>query len=132
MYRTRRLSQLSRVCLTPSRITTRILPRPYASAATTFENGTNAYYADEMYKAWRQDPSSVHASWQAYFRGLDKGLSSDQAFRPPPALALEGEDVPALVGGSHQIHVHGDQDLSDHLKVSESKLSAAACPLNVI
>lgn len=126
MYRTKRLSQLSRVCLSPSRITPRTLPRPYASVATTFENGTNAYYADEMYKAWRQDPSSVHASWQAYFSGLDKGLPSDQAFRPPPSL----EVMPALVGES--IQVQGDQDLSDHLKVSENKLSSVGCPLNVI
>ena len=128
MYRTKRLSQLSRFCLRQPRIIPRILPRPYASAATTFENGTNAYYADEMYKAWRQDPSSVHASWQAYFSGLDKGLPSDQAFRPPPSL----EAMPALEGGSQSIQVHGDQDLSDHLKVSESKSFSAGCPLNVI
>ena len=81
-----------------------------------------------MYKAWRQDPSSVHASWQAYFSGLDKGLPSDQAFRPPPSL----EAMPALEGGSQSIQVHGDQDLSDHLKVSESKSFPAGCPLNVI
>ena len=128
MYRAKRLSQLSRVCLTPSRITPRILPKLYASAATTFENGTNSYYADEMYKAWRQDPSSVHASWQAYFNALEKGLPSDQAFRPPPSL----EAMPALVGGTHHIQVHGDQDLSDHLKVSDSELPSAGCPLNVI
>jgi len=127
MYRTKRFSQLSRLCLSTPRITPRILPRTYASAATTFENGTNAYYADEMYKAWRQDPSSVHASWQAYFRGLDQGLPSDQAFRPPPSL----EAMPALVTGT-TIQVHGDQDLSDHLKVSESNLPSAGSPLNVI
>jgi 2-oxoglutarate dehydrogenase E1 component len=128
MYRTKRLSQLSRLCLSPSRITPRILPRPYTSAATTFENGTNAYYADEMYKAWRQDPSSVHASWQAYFSGLDKGLPSDQAFRPPPSLA----DMPAPADGMHHIQMQGDLDVSDHLKVSRTMLSSAGCPLNVI
>src|SRR5260370_4877611 len=109
MYRTKPFSQLSRACLSPSRITPRTLPRLYASAATTFENGTNAYYADEMYTAWRQDPSSVHASWQAYFSGLDKRLPSDQAFRPLPSLAA----MPAPADGTHQIQVHGDQDVSD-------------------
>ncbi|KAG5221110.1 2-oxoglutarate dehydrogenase E1 component [Salix suchowensis] len=48
-----------------------------------FANGTNAYYAEEMYRIWRQDPKAVHASWDVYFRGMDKGLSSPQAFQPP-------------------------------------------------
>ena len=31
-------------------------------------NGTNAAYVDEMYMAWKDDPSSVHRSWDAYFK----------------------------------------------------------------
>src|SRR5690242_16654917 len=40
------------------------------SGGDTFINTTNAYYAEEMHKLWKQDPSSVHASWDVYFRGL--------------------------------------------------------------
>lgn len=84
-----------------------------ATAATTFENGTNQHYSQEMYRAWRQDPLSVHASWNAYFSGLDKGLDSDSAFQPPPTLL----NIPTPAGGSPALHVHGGQDLTDHLKV---------------
>ncbi|KAG7088597.1 2-oxoglutarate dehydrogenase E1 component [Marasmius oreades] len=77
-----------------------------------FANGTNAYYAEEMYRHWRQDPKSVHASWDVYFRGLDKGLSSPQAFQPPPSLVAPPADgAPALYATS------GGTELDDHLKV---------------
>lgn len=77
-----------------------------------FANGTNAYYAEEMYKHWRQDPSSVHVSWDAYFRGLDKGLPSSVAFQPPPSLVAPPTDgAPALHATS------GGAELDDHLKV---------------
>ncbi|KAH8825079.1 2-oxoglutarate dehydrogenase E1 component [Flagelloscypha sp. PMI_526] len=77
-----------------------------------FANGTNAYYADEMYRLWRQDPKSVHASWDVYFSGMDKGLSSPRAFQPPPGILGTSADgsaaLTALSSGAH---------LDDHLKV---------------
>ncbi|KAJ4493227.1 oxoglutarate dehydrogenase [Lentinula lateritia] len=77
-----------------------------------FANGTNAYYAEEMYRHWRQDPSSVHASWDAYFKGLDKGLPSSVAFQPPPSLVAPPTDgAPALHASA------GGAELDDHLKV---------------
>jgi 2-oxoglutarate dehydrogenase complex dehydrogenase (E1) component-like enzyme len=33
---------------------------------------------EEMYEAWAYDPKSVHASWDAYFRG--------GAYQAPPSL----------------------------------------------
>jgi len=75
-----------------------------------FANGTNAYYAEEMYKHWREDPKSVHVSWDVYFSGMDKGLSSAQAFQPPPRL----NTVP--VDGAPALHSRGGE-LDDHLKV---------------
>ncbi|EEB96771.1 hypothetical protein MPER_04039, partial [Moniliophthora perniciosa FA553] len=61
---------------------------------------------------WRQDPNSVHASWNAYFSGLDKGLASPQAFQPPPSLVAPPADgAPALHATS------GGAELDDHLKV---------------
>ncbi|KAI0035818.1 2-oxoglutarate dehydrogenase complex E1 component mitochondrial precursor [Vararia minispora EC-137] len=75
-----------------------------------FANGTNAYYAEEMYRHWKEDPKSVHPSWDAYFSGLDKGLGGD-AFQAPPGLAATPVDgVPSLYPES------GSQ-LDDHLKV---------------
>ena len=74
-----------------------------------FANGTNTYYVEEMYRLWRQDPKSVHASWDVYFSGMDKGLPSFKAFQPPPTIA-PADGAPAL-------HAHGGAELDDHLKV---------------
>ena len=101
-------------------VTLRSTPQVHRSLATAakppspndpFANGTNAYYVEEMYRAWRQDPSSVHTSWNAYFSGLDKGLPSDQAFQPPPTF------LPAPVGGAPMLSPGRGNNLDDHLKV---------------
>lgn len=94
-----------------------VLARLYATAPPpspndAFATGTNAYYAEEMYKYWKQDPSSVHASWQAYFSGLDKGLPSASAFQPPPDYT----GVPVAADGAPTLSV-GSGALTDHLKV---------------
>ncbi|KAI0920049.1 2-oxoglutarate dehydrogenase E1 component [Taiwanofungus camphoratus] len=76
-----------------------------------FANGTNAYYVEEMYRHWRQDPKSVHVSWDAYFSGMDKGLPSAKAFQPPPNL------VPTPADGAPALFAAGGAELDDHLKV---------------
>ncbi|KAF4986409.1 hypothetical protein F66182_16828, partial [Fusarium sp. NRRL 66182] len=65
-----------------------------------------------MYLAWRNDPTSVHISWQTYFKNMENGdLPISQAFQPPPTI------VPTPVGGVPQ-HMHAaGQDLTNHLKV---------------
>lgn len=78
-----------------------------------FANGTNAYYAEEMYRHWRQDPSSVHVSWDAYFSGMEKGLPSSKAFSPPPSL------LPPPADGAPALHAGGGAQLDDHLKVNQ-------------
>ena len=70
------------------------VPKGGPSANDNFANSTNAYYVDEMYRRWKEDPSSVHASWDTYFKGLDQGLPSDQAFVPPPGLVDTGAVEP--------------------------------------
>ena len=77
-----------------------------------FANGTNAYYVEEMYRHWRQDPKSVHASWDVYFSGMDKGLPSHQAFQPPPTF------LPQPIGGAPALHTGKGAELDDHLKVT--------------
>ena len=84
-------------------------PAQPPSSNDPFANGTNTYYVEEMYRLWRQDPKSVHASWDVYFNGMDKGLPSFKAFQPPPTIA-PADGAPAL-------HAHGGAELDDHLKV---------------
>jgi 2-oxoglutarate dehydrogenase E1 component len=83
-----------------------------------FANGTNAYYAEQMYRHWRQDPKSVHTSWDVYFSGLDKGLPSAQAFQSPP------RHFPNPSDGAPALHVGAGAELDDHLKVC---LSNSTC-----
>ncbi|KIL62026.1 hypothetical protein M378DRAFT_13114 [Amanita muscaria Koide BX008] len=78
-----------------------------------FANGTNTYYAEEMYRLWRQDPKSVHPSWGVYFAGMDKGLSSPQAFQPPPTTS----HLPHPADGAPALHPLGGAELDLHLKV---------------
>ena len=55
------------------------LPTQAVSAKTfssSFMNGTNANYIDYMYAQWQKDPSSVHASWNAYFAAEEGGASN--------------------------------------------------------
>jgi 2-oxoglutarate dehydrogenase E1 component len=80
-----------------------------------FANGTNAYYADEMYRLWKQDPKSVHPSWSVYFSGLANGLSSPQAFHSPPTLTTH--HLPHPADGAPALHVGQGGQLDDHLKV---------------
>jgi 2-oxoglutarate dehydrogenase E1 component len=99
------------------RVAPTVVHRTLATPATPpspndpFANGTNAYYAEEMYKHWKQDPQSVHTSWNTYFSGMEHGLPSAQAFHPPPGLIAPPTDgTPALYAG-------GGAELDDHLKV---------------
>lgn len=101
--------------LIPANIASTLCSRRHLATAPStndaFANGTNAYYADEMYRLWKHDSKSVHSSWDVYFSGLDKGLSSSQAFQPPPSLPHPADGAPAL-------HVGKGAELDDHLKVS--------------
>ncbi|KDQ56423.1 hypothetical protein JAAARDRAFT_36583 [Jaapia argillacea MUCL 33604] len=102
-----------RVCASPC-LAIRGLATP-ASASTSsgdaFANGANGYYVEEMYKRWREDPKSVHVSWDVYFSGMDRGLSSAQAFQSPPSF------LPTPTGGAPSLHAHSGVELDDHLKV---------------
>ena len=68
-----------------------------------------------MYDAWQQDPSSVHVSWQAYFKNMDNGVPYEQAFQAPPtAVPVPTGGVPSLVPGEG---LAKGTDVSNHLKV---------------
>jgi 2-oxoglutarate dehydrogenase E1 component len=51
------------------------------SASSSFLNAGNSAYVDAMYHAWRADPSSVHTSWDAYFKTGN--------FSAPPTLVSD-------------------------------------------
>jgi len=84
---------------TPAAMMSSAPPPPAAAAASSesFLNGSNGAYVDEMYDSWSRDPTSVHVSWDAYFRGIN--------YTPPPSLGNTRANeiplsaiVPALSG----------------------------------
>ncbi|MCJ1426863.1 2-oxoglutarate dehydrogenase E1 component [Sticta canariensis] len=84
----------------------------------SFLQGNTANYIDEMYMEWKKEPSSVHVSWQVYFRNMEDGnMPISQAFQPPPTL------VPAATGGVPQampgtgFSTGQGPDVTNHLKV---------------
>ena len=121
MRRLRCATGRSRLAIAPKQASL-LLQRDLATVATSpspndpFANGTNTHYAEEMYRHWRQDPTSVHASWDAYFSGLEKGLGPN-AFQPPPKF------LPAPADGAPALHAAGGAQLDDHLKVRVGGLS---------
>lgn len=67
----------------------------------SFLQGNTATYVDNMYAAWKHDPSSVHASWQAYFDGVyNRKTRIEHVFQPPPGLIS-----PSPVHKARYIHV---------------------------
>ncbi|HTC83053.1 MAG TPA: hypothetical protein VK683_01810, partial [Rhizomicrobium sp.] len=93
--------------------------------ATSFLNGTNAAYVEQMYAAWLADHNSVDASWQAYFsQAGDQTLSPTQLGRGPgwkrdsrPDFA-SGDLIAALTG----------QEPPAPAKAKDKTKSAAATP----
>ncbi|KAJ1365206.1 2-oxoglutarate dehydrogenase, mitochondrial [Parelaphostrongylus tenuis] len=61
-----------------------------------FMNATSSMYIEQMYDAWRNDPKSVHASWDAYFRNVEAGAAPGQAYQPPPT-AFAAAGVPGVM-----------------------------------
>jgi len=83
-----------------------------------------------MYMAWKEDPKSVHISWQVYFRNMESGdMPMSQAFQPPPNLVSRPEGGspapsssssqqagPSTSGGT-QMQKGAGADVNNHLKV---------------
>lgn len=64
-----------------------------------------------MHRRWKDDPSSVHSSWDVYFSGLDKGLPSESAYQAPPSL-MTYEAAPVHTGEAGP-----ENSVDDHLKL---------------
>ena len=52
-----------------------------------------------MYRAWKANPSSVHASWAVYFKAVEAGAAPGAAFTPPPGLQTASSSAPAVAHG---------------------------------
>ena len=90
-----------------------------------------------MYMAWKQDPSSVHISWQVYFRNMEDGsMPISKAFQPPPGLISEVTGAGELAAG---MATGQGTDVNNHLKVqllvrayqSRGHHKAKTDPLNI-
>ncbi|TKA63216.1 2-oxoglutarate dehydrogenase, mitochondrial [Cryomyces minteri] len=84
----------------------------------SFLQGNTANYVDAMYMEWKRDPSSVHVSWQVYFRNMEEGnMPISQAFQPPPTIVpVPAGSVPLFTPASEMAPGQG-ADVTNHLKV---------------
>ncbi|XP_068905525.1 2-oxoglutarate dehydrogenase complex component E1-like isoform X7 [Tenebrio molitor] len=89
-------------------------------ASESFLNGSSSQYVEDMYNAWLADPSSVHTSWDSFFRN---SASGGAGYQSPPSLAPLGRNevpatsfLPALsgIGGAGAV---SDKVIDDHLAV---------------
>lgn len=88
--------------------------RHYTPGDDVFLQSTNANYIDEMYNAWKEDPNSVHVSWQAYFSNMESDAPASQAYVPPPTIVpTPSGGVPSVVPGRST----SGNGVVDHLKV---------------
>ncbi|KAK9512476.1 hypothetical protein O3M35_000899 [Rhynocoris fuscipes] len=91
-------------------------------AQESFLNGSSSNYVEDMYNAWLADPSSVHASWDAYFRNASSGVT--QAYTPPPTLAPPPKHhvpisalAPMFQGSGMGVSAISEKEIDDHLAV---------------
>ncbi|XP_074608513.1 2-oxoglutarate dehydrogenase complex component E1-like [Acropora palmata] len=87
-------------------------------AQEPFLSGSNSNYVEEMYLSWKEDPKSVHRSWDAYFRQVQNGMPPGQAYQPPPILGQQA----GMVATRQTVPSATDQStinslVSDHLAV---------------
>ncbi|CAH1388601.1 unnamed protein product [Nezara viridula] len=103
-------------------------PRQYATASAVkeepFLNGSSSNYIEDMYAAWQRDPTSVHASWDAFFRASAEGAPPGAAYARPPSLATPERNTvpitalgPYLGGGGIANAQISEKVIDDHLAV---------------
>lgn len=86
-----------------------------------FLNGSSSVYVEEMYNAWTADPTSVHKSWDTFFRNAN--AEPGQAHLRPPALSgtvPPSVSIPSFTDeGDSQVDAHRtvSRDIDDHLSV---------------
>eukprot|EP01101_Sappina_pedata_P006960 TRINITY_DN3580_c0_g1_i1.p1 TRINITY_DN3580_c0_g1~~TRINITY_DN3580_c0_g1_i1.p1 ORF type:complete len:1008 (+),score=463.42 TRINITY_DN3580_c0_g1_i1:73-3096(+) len=61
-------------------------PSSTTQLSESFLSGTSTVYVEEMYESWRADPTSVHKSWDIFFRQTDAGAPAGHAHAVPPSI----------------------------------------------
>ncbi|KAG5443699.1 2-oxoglutarate dehydrogenase, mitochondrial [Clonorchis sinensis] len=78
-----------------------------------FLNGTSSNYLEDIYQAWLENPSSVHKSWDIYFRRVAAGAAPGEAYTSPPTLGRS-----SIAAQSVSVSAQPDiKTIEDHLAV---------------
>ncbi|XP_015787253.1 2-oxoglutarate dehydrogenase, mitochondrial [Tetranychus urticae] len=87
-------------------------------AQEPFLNGSSSVYVEEMFKAWKADPASVHPSWNIFFKSVAAGLKPGQAYASP-ASAFNSAALSNALGSisSQSVAPVDATSIDDHLSV---------------
>uniref|UniRef100_A0AC35TYH7 Oxoglutarate dehydrogenase (succinyl-transferring) n=1 Tax=Rhabditophanes sp. KR3021 TaxID=114890 RepID=A0AC35TYH7_9BILA len=83
------------------------------SSNENFLSGSSSVYVEATYEAWKENPDSVHKSWDIYFRNVEAGV--ENAYSAPPTLSPSSCVV--LGGSGVESGVSGTKAIQDHLNV---------------
>jgi 2-oxoglutarate dehydrogenase E1 component len=103
-----------------------------AFARTSFLNGTNAAYIEDLYARYEANPASVDAEWQAFFQGLkDDTADVERSARgaswkqPNWPLRADGDLVAALDGNWAETEKALGDKIKAKAQAASAELSAA-------
>jgi 2-oxoglutarate dehydrogenase E1 component len=103
-----------------------------AFARTSFLNGTNAAYIEDLYARYEANPASVDAEWQAFFKGLkDETADVERSARgaswkqPNWPLRADGDLVAALDGNWAETEKAIGDKIKAKAQASGAEISAA-------
>lgn len=83
-------------------ICTRVVTRAFSSTMGAPLSGDNLGYVERMYEAWKQDPRSVHISWNEYFKNAVAGSGKFEAGKTAGAMSASSA-----------------KDIEDHVKIMQ-------------
>ena len=66
----------------------------------TYIANAHVAYLDEMYAAYKNDPSSIDPSWKEFFDGFDFALTHYEGVAVPVAANASGEGQPSRLSGT--------------------------------
>jgi hypothetical protein len=61
-------------------------PVPLKQLSASWLNGESSYYIEELYERWKENPNSVHSSWNEFFTKITSGVSPEEAYPLPVTL----------------------------------------------
>ena len=104
IYKEKMLSSLRRTNL---RTAGTRLKSTNSHAAGSFLSGSNSIYVEEMYRLWNEEPSSVHSSWDIFFR--------TGTYQPNAAVQPNVGGAKVLQSGESQYSSNSDAVRAIHL-----------------